>query len=291
MSPQEIVGIALKGSIMLTVFGLGLEANIGDLLYLIRRPRLLFLSIVAMFVAMPLFAILLTRLFTFQPSVVIALIALSISPIPPLLPKKVTKSGGLVPYGLGLMFFAGLFAIVYIPAATYLIGRYADRPFGMAPFAVAKLVALSVLVPLLLGTLVRRLAPGIAKRIANPITRVAGIVLLLGVLCILAVTFRTAWSLVGDGTLAALAIFVIVGLVVGHLLGGPSPDERVTLALSTAARHPGLALAIAGANAPHEPRVIGAVLLYLLLNAVLTIPYVSWQRKKAQQFVAGSPVS
>jgi bile acid:Na+ symporter, BASS family len=53
------------------------------------------------------------------------------------------------------------------------------------------------------------------------------------------------------------------------------------LALSTACRHPALAIAIDKANVPTEHNVLSAVLLYLLLNAVLTLPYVQWQRKKA----------
>jgi BASS family bile acid:Na+ symporter len=66
---------------------------------------------------------------------------------------------------------------------------------------------------------------------------------------------------------------------VGHLFGEPDPDSRVVLALSTACRHPALALAIAGANFPDERRVLAAILLYLLLNVLLTIPYIKWQRK------------
>ena len=133
MNTQEIVVLALRVSIKLTVFGFGLEGSIGDLLYLLRRPRLLVLSLTAMFVIMPLFAIFLTRVVHFNPAVVIALIALSISPVPPLLPRKMTKAGGIAPYGLGLMVMAATLAILYIPLASDLIGRYFDRDFGMSP--------------------------------------------------------------------------------------------------------------------------------------------------------------
>jgi bile acid:Na+ symporter, BASS family len=88
MHAQEIVGFALKTSIMLTLFGFGLQSTQTDVLYLLRRPRLLVLSLTSMFVVMPLFALAMTRLFYFIPAVVIVLIALSISPIPPLLPKR-----------------------------------------------------------------------------------------------------------------------------------------------------------------------------------------------------------
>ena len=283
MSLGMIVGLALKASIMLTLFGFGLNATREDLLYLLRRPRLLVRSLSAMFVVMPVFAILMTELGSFNRAVVIALIALSISPVPPLLPRKVTKSGGHPPYGLGLMVTAALFSIVFVPLAVYLIGKYFNRPFAMGPGAVAELIVLSVLAPLAAGIVFRKVAPTTAERIADPLTRIVGIALLIGVLCILAFSLPTAWALIGNGTIVAFVVFVIVGLAVGHFFGGPGLEQRATLALSTASRHPALALAIAGVNIPEERRVIDAVLLYLVLSALLTIPYVAWQRKKVRE--------
>lgn len=57
MSPQAIIGFVLKLSIMLTVFGFGLQASRHDLLYLLQRPRVLLRSLLAMFVVVPLFVI------------------------------------------------------------------------------------------------------------------------------------------------------------------------------------------------------------------------------------------
>jgi len=115
MSLRMIVGLVLKASIMLTLFGFGLHATREDLLYLLRRPRVLARSLVAIFMVMPLFAILLTRLGSFNR-------ARGHRPHrsfdftgPPLLPRKVTKSGGHAPYGLGLMVTAASFSVVFVP--------------------------------------------------------------------------------------------------------------------------------------------------------------------------------
>jgi bile acid:Na+ symporter, BASS family len=282
MTPQAIIGLVLKVSIVLTVFGFGLQSSRDDLLYLLRRPRVLSRSLVAMFVVMPLFVLLMTSAVSFNRAVLVALVALSISPVPPLLPRKVTKSAGLASYGLGLMVTAASLSIAVIPLATYLLGKYFHRAFAMGPGAVAKLIVPSVLIPIAAGVLFQRLAPSIAKRIGHPLARTAGIMLLLGVICILAFAAPTVWSLVGNGTIVAFIAFIVVGLGAGHLLGGRDPNEQVTLALSTACRHPALAVAIAGANIPEEHHVFAAVLLYVLLNVMLTIPYVAWQRKRVQ---------
>src|SRR5664279_4909862 len=181
MSAQAIVGAALKCSIMLTLFGFGMQARRDDLLYFVRRPRLLVQALFAMFVVMPVLAILMTKPFPFNSPVSIALIALSISPVPPLLPKKITKSSGESLNGLGLMVTAAVFSIAFVPLATYLIGKYLDRPFAMGPLVVAKLILLSIVAPLAAGIMFRQFAPALAERIAGPLVRIAGIVLLVGV--------------------------------------------------------------------------------------------------------------
>jgi BASS family bile acid:Na+ symporter len=281
VNAQVIVGLTLKASIMLTLLGFGMQSSEGDVFYLLKRPALLARSLAAMFVIMPLFAVLLTELSQLNAAVEIALVALAISPVPPLLPKKGTKGGGIAPYGVGLMATAASLSIVIIPLETYIIGKYFHRPFFMGPMAVAKMVVVSVIIPLAVGTLLRRFAPAVSARVGPRIIHIAGIVLLLGIACILAFAFPTVWSLVGAGTVLAIIAFVVVGIVVGHLLGGPDPAERETLGLSTACRHPGLAIAIAGTNIPAEHNVTAAVLLYAVINALLTIPYMTWARKKA----------
>jgi hypothetical protein len=86
MTLAQLVMLALPASIILTVFGFGLQTTLTDVVSLTRRPSLLLRSGLAMFVIMPVLALLLVRWLELHPSVEIALVALAISPIPPLLP-------------------------------------------------------------------------------------------------------------------------------------------------------------------------------------------------------------
>jgi bile acid:Na+ symporter, BASS family len=70
-----------------------------------------------------------------------------------------------------------------------------------------------------------------------------------------------------------IVVIVLIGLAAGHLLGGPNPHHRTVLALSTATRHPGVAIAIAHTNFPEQKLALAAILLYLLISGVVTIPY------------------
>ena len=87
-------------------------------------------------------------------------------------------------------------------------------------------------------------------------------------------------SMIGNGTLLALALFTIVGLAVGHWLGGDNADHRTVLALATSARHPAVALAIAGTNFQQQRDVLAVVLLYLLVGTVVAFPYVVWRKRR-----------
>jgi BASS family bile acid:Na+ symporter len=72
----------------------------------------------------------------------------------------------------------------------------------------------------------------------------------------------------------------VVALVVGHLLGGSAPEERSVLALSTATRHPGVAMAVASAVTPDPKPIAAAVLLAVLVSAVVAFPYVKWSARR-----------
>lgn len=280
MELKQLVVLALQLSIMATVFGFGLRSTPNDLLYLARRPGLFARSLLSVFVIMPIVAYGLDRLFEFRTTVEIALVTLSISPVPPLLPKQGSKAGGEAAYGVGLMAWLGLLSIAAIPMSLILLGLLAGRQFSMPPGLIVNVVLKSVLAPLVAGMAVRVLLPGVADRVEKP-ARVFGNVLLpLAALALLAGVAPALWALVGNGTLFAILTFVVVGLAVGHFLGGPNPNHSSVLGLATASRHPAIALAIAARNFPEEH--FGAtILLYLMVNALVGIPYLMWQRQKA----------
>jgi BASS family bile acid:Na+ symporter len=281
MNLQQLVMLVFQVSILLTVFGFGLRATADDLLYVVRRPRLLAQSLISMFVVMPVVAALIVVTVNLPRTTEIQLIALAISAVPPLLPGKENRAGGRTSYGLGLMLTIAALSLVIIPTATYILGWYLGRTLASTQGVVAGLVVRMLLLPIAAGIAVRRVLPGVARRIENPVASITKVLLTVAVLGLLAGTSRAIWALVGDGTVLAMAVFVLVGLVAGHILGGPEPDQSVVLALSTACRHPGMAVAIAAANRP-DLNFGPTVLLYLLVSALICLPYVVHQRRRIE---------
>jgi bile acid:Na+ symporter, BASS family len=278
MDPKHLVILAFQISIVCTVFGYGLKTTLDDLLYVVRSPGLLVRSLIAVFVIMPVVAVALARWFDFPRTVEIALIALAISPTPPLLPKREAKTGGYEPYGLGLMALLALLSIPVVPLSAMLLSAFFGRRFGAPALAIAGIVFKAVLLPLAVGMTVRALTPAIAARLDKPIAMIPMVLMPLAAAVLLISTAPAMWHLIGGGTIVALVLFLAIGFVVGHVMGGPDPDHAIVLAISTACRHPAIALAIASANFPDE-QFGAAIILYMLLGLVAGIPYTVWNKR------------
>jgi BASS family bile acid:Na+ symporter len=144
---------------------------------------------------------------------------------------------------------------------------------------VLRIVATTIVVPLLIGVAIRSLMPALAARVQPAINSIAMVLLVAALIPVLLSQWPAIRSLIGDGTLLAIVAATLMGLVVGHVLGGPRPEDRSVLALATASRHPAVAMAIASASNPDEKLVPAAVLLALVIGAVASAPYVAWRRK------------
>ena len=107
----------------LMVFCVGLHARIADLAYLVERPSLLVRSLLAMGVIMPAIAVGIALAFDLNHALKVALLALAVSPVPPILPGTQLKAGGRESYVVGLLASAALVSIVFVPSAVAVIGR------------------------------------------------------------------------------------------------------------------------------------------------------------------------
>jgi BASS family bile acid:Na+ symporter len=121
------------------------------------------------------------------------------------------------------------------------------------------------------------MVPVIAGRIDEPVALIAKVLLTLAILALFLGTWRAIWSALGGGTVIAMVAFAAIGLAVGDLFGRPEPEHSIVLALSTACRHPAIALSIASASFPHE-QFAGFILLYLIISTIVGTAYLRWRR-------------
>jgi len=273
--------LILQASVFLIVFSLGLKESWKNATSLFRRPGMLARSLLSVNVLMPIFAAAIAALFHFSPAVKIALIFLAISPLPPFLPQKQLKLGGRTDYVYGLITALSVFSIVFVPLAVEVLGKAFGHDIHIGVFLVAKVVFKSILLPTVLGMLIRRSAPEFAARASVVSGKIGNGLVVVGIIPLVIVAWRPAVSLIRQGDIVAMIAFSAFGVVAGHWLGGPDPAERRSLALATASHHPGLAIAIAAANFPTQRLlVVAAVLLYLLISTFVLLAYNAWYKRR-----------
>src|SRR6185295_14405186 len=151
MNQTTLISLVLKSSIVLLVFGLGLDITVQETTYLLRRAGLLLRSLLAMNILMPLVAAALVAAFDLHPAVKIVLVALSVSPVPPLLPKKQFKVGGSVSYTFSLLVAEAVLAILFVPIGIGLFAKAFAIPAHVSSAGVALIVLITVIMPLAAG--------------------------------------------------------------------------------------------------------------------------------------------
>src|ERR1700759_4864287 len=108
MELARLLPLVLQASIAAIVASIAMDARVRDLSGLWKKPGLLLRSLLAMFVVMPVVAVGIAVLFDLEHMVEVALIALALSPVPPMLPRKAAKAGSASSSMLGLLFAASV---------------------------------------------------------------------------------------------------------------------------------------------------------------------------------------
>src|SRR5438046_7653904 len=107
MDLEQLIKLAVVASVVLMVFGLGLRATWSDATSLFRNlfrpPHRLLRSLAAMFIAVPAVAVAVALLFDLPLPVKVALLAMAVSPVPPILPRKQMRFGGDARFVYGLL--------------------------------------------------------------------------------------------------------------------------------------------------------------------------------------------
>lgn len=277
---KQLLPILLTVSLGLLVVAAGMASSRGDFVYVLRRPALLAKAVLAILVIPLMAAMLILGLFPISPAAKAGILLMAISPVPPVMPGKALKFGGEAEYVYGLQAAFALLAIITVPLLGSFIATYYDVDAQFPIGVVAGDIFLGLVVPLAIGlALGRWLFRGASPKVPQRISSVANVLVLVAFIPILIGSWPQIRELIGDGTAVAMALVVVLALAGGYFLGGPSLAGRSTLGFAAAIRHPGIALALAGAN--HSDKSISAaVLLFMVVGIVVLIPYQIVLRRK-----------
>jgi predicted Na+-dependent transporter len=270
---MPVIPLLLTFSLALLVVAAGLASSRGDFTYVVSRPALLLKAFEAIMLIPVLTAMLVIAFLPLSPAVKAAILLMAFSPVPPLMPGKALETGGHSAYVYGLMTTGAIFALVFVPILGALAANYYHVHAQFPLAVVARNIAGGVVIPLAIGlALGRWLLKDAAPRLTRGITILAHVLLVVAAVPLLVGVWPQMMMLIGDGAAMAMALVVFAALVGGHVLGGDTIADRSSLAITASLRHPGIALALAGAN--HADKAVSAAaLLFLVIGFLLLIPY------------------
>ena len=278
----EALLLLVKISVGALILTTGMGARISDIAYLWCRPQLLLRSLLAMYVLVPLAALLIAKIVPLDSNIKAALLVLAVSSGAPLLPRKLQQFGSNA-YTFSLLITSSLLAIIVVPAWISFLYRYFDVSVEFSTVDVIVVIAKAFLLPLAIGMLLGALWTAANEHIAHKLWALAGIVFIVASLALLVLNWHLLLEVHGPG-IAALVILMIIAAAIGHVLGGPDPDNRTALAIACCTRHLGLAVIVASTF--RGPRALVLLAAYIFCSSLVSIPYLYWRRHRQRLDVA-----
>lgn len=276
------------------MFTIGVNHSLEQLTSLWNQPRLLIRSVLTVVVFVPLVVAGVLAVSDLSPTATAGLALLAASPGAPLTSKRSEMAGGDPSYSASLQLILALSAIIVTPSILYIFWTVFEIESRRAgSFEVASQVAEVTFLPVVLGLILQKFRPQFVDRIKNPVRYVSHILFMILALLLIIITlispeFRGLLSVGGRPT-AAIVIIVTISLAVGHLCGGPVREQRTTLAIASVARNVGLALFIAQL-CDQGYTYIPMILTYMILGAVLAVPYSIWNKRSISHSGHGSSI-
>jgi len=274
--PEWVVTVFAAVTVFTVMLSLGLGIVLGELRWIWQRPDPIARGLFSVLVAVPALALLVTRALDVPRLPAIGIVLMAISPGAPMALRRSLDAGGHHAFAPSLQIWVAVLAVVSIPLSLAALNPLYAGHASVTPGHVARQVFFAQLLPLGLGMALRHTAAPLAGWLEPRLARIGTLLLVL----LAIVALIDVWDVaIGAGLRVASAIVLttVASLAIGHLLGGPEPATRTAVAITSAARNPGLALLVAGLNSASDP-IQGTVLAYLVISMFTIIPYMAWRR-------------
>ena len=267
----------VAGTIILT-FAQGLDIPLGHLAFFREHLGLLLRSLVAVVVLVPVAALLVIFLVRPTPAVAVGMVILAACPAAPQMIVSIPKAGGKLAYVTSLHLTLGVLSIITTPLTLALLADALNFRASVHPYVIAEQVGTSLLIPLLLGMLFLAGFPRAAIAIRKPLAFIGQAINFLPIAIILIMRYHFLLQM-DFRSYSAMAIMIVIALGIGHFLSPRRQhEERTTLALESAARHPGLAFIIAVLNFSLD-KALPVFIPYLVLFVVISMLYIQLRKR------------
>jgi len=241
---SAIAGISGLLFVVTSMLAMGLSLGLQQITQPLRNARLVILVLLANFVLVPLLAYAITKVIPLDQSLQIGVILMGTAAGAPFIPKLVQGAKGNVAYAVGLMFLIMVVTIFYLPIVLPLLLPGVE----VNPWDIAKSLIVSMLIPLVIGMLIKAHSPDVADHWAPVMQKISSMTILILLVVGLGLNISNILSFIGTLGIGAMVLLIVGALLIGLLLGGRDPGVRTAMGLSTANRNGAAALLVATQN-------------------------------------------
>jgi BASS family bile acid:Na+ symporter len=279
---ETVSKLAVLVFVVTSMASAGLGLSIRDVVAPLRRTRLVLLSLLANFAIAPAIALALTEAVPLDRPFAIGLLLLGGAAGAPFLPKLAELARGDIAFSVGLMLILMVGSVVFMPIVLPLMipGLSPD------PWPLLRPLLFTMLVPLAVGMAVRSRSGRWATRLQPAFARVSNASLVLTVVLLMALNYRSMLGAFGTGAVAVAVVFVSLMIAVGYALGGPAAATRSVLGLGTGQRNIAAALLIATQNFSDAPGVVVMLLVSTFAGLVPLLSAARWIARRSSGAVA-----
>jgi BASS family bile acid:Na+ symporter len=258
MTPQDVFGIVALLYCVANLGSMGLELTLAETMQALRSPRLVALTLVWSWILGPALAWSITRILPLSDAHAAGLLLLSLAPTAPMLPILIRKARADMDVSAAMMPLAVVGTVILMP----LMAPWLIPGASVSSLALATQLALTVLLPLVLGVLVKVYAARFAARVLPYFKKIAGLTTLALLGFTVLMYGDELLAALGSFAVAAQVLFVVVTGFGSYALGfGMDQAQRSALALGICSRNGG-AMFVAFATFPvQDPDVLVMILL------------------------------
>ncbi len=263
---RQSVPLVIAVFLFTAMLSQGLDMTIRQVIEPLRNRRLVILSLLTSAVAVPLIAIVLSRVIPMEQAFATGLVLYALAAGSEGGPKFVQLVNGNSAFAFGLLAVLLSATIIFLPLVINVAVPGAQVALGEVVVKLSLLVAL----PIGVGMLVNARLTALAERINPAIHRLAIIFLAVLFILIIYVNFESFASLPSTALLAGVLLFAL-SYGAGYAVGGPAVENRKAVAMMTCVRNGPIPMLLAGQVFTDEPQVLVMVTLMAAGSVIVAV--------------------
>ncbi len=290
MTANELLTLVAQVSGLLgivgSMFAMGLGLTLAQIVQPLKSVRLVVLALLANFVLVPLLAYGITLVIPLEDSLRIGLMVLATCAGAPFLILEARGAYASLAVAVGVMTLLMVVTIFYLPLVLPLLltGIEVDAR------AIAQSLIVLMLIPLILGLLIKAHVPDTASNWAPTMNKIGSLGILILLVVGLGLNLTNVISLIGTRGFLALLLFIFGSLLIGFAIGGKDPRVRNVMGLGTAQRNVSAAILITLQNFAGTSAVPYVLVAAILLPLIL-ISIARWLGSRSEPESVASPAA